>query len=232
MKKYVLLLLGVVNFAAFGMDNAPDSFERIADQMPMIFEYMRSLGTDNDVDEAFRALAYCNKRLSGAVFNEYFNRDFLPRLQGSAYPKEPLYFIMAHRGFAEELNTGKFLWVARHYLRNGHNPNDLINDQHYSSRTQFQSVVFFGDQKLAKVMMEFGADPYKTVFFCRSGGPNCNFNAFHWEQMAVKKFSFDELEYVRYPKGSEPEGWLKDLCKQVEAEREKAALAMANNIER
>lgn len=212
-----------MSISVSGMDNAGDCFELIPDQMPKIFEYIRY--SNKYVEKDCRALASCNKRLSaGVVFNQYFNCEFLPRLQSGIYSKDPLYYIIQHRYRDELLDEKKHLWVARHYLRDlrkGYDSNDLAEDENPRKKTLFQMAVSLGDRGLAKVMLEHGADQYKRVPFCISGGPNCNFNAFHWEQKAVQKCSFDSLENVIYSEGNEPEGWLKSLCKQLQAEKEK-----------
>jgi hypothetical protein len=218
MNKYILILIGMMNFSVLGMDQPQDCFQLIPDQMPKVFEYIRY--SDEDVERNHKALACCNKRLSsGVVFNEYSKYEFLPRLEQGAMAQMPLRFIVSWRSFAGLSDTKRYFWVARHYLNNGqHSLNDeiLFDDV---KKTLLHEAICKHDRKYVQLLLEHNADPYKIVLFAKIGGPNCYFNAFHWQQLGLG-FSFDDLEHKKYSKGNEPDGWLKDMVEEIEKKKQ------------
>lgn len=206
----------MMSFSILSMDRPGDGYEWSPDFVKTIIgDLYRSHANIDEYEKDCRALACCNKALSSFVLKAYTLCHPIQYI-----PNGPLYFIAQERRNLPNISLSRYcLWQAMCYLKNGHSADSEINSCFPTRKTLLHEAICNGDKAYVQLMLKCGADPYKAVSFGINGGPICNLNAFHWYQVSQNNWSLDSLEYVKYTKGNEPEGWLLDLCYAIDKEK-------------
>jgi hypothetical protein len=161
-------------------------------------------------EEASVALSCVNKRLAVAIPYEYF-REHWSRKQYSS-PLEQL--LLAYDLAKNKPKGNKYLRIAECFLRDGANPNGFCPQFHCHL---LDEAAKRQDKDFARLLLRYGANPYLKVSLV---GHCSSFNAFHFARQR-SNVSFEDMVHLQYERGNEPEGWLLELCGEVEEEKKK-----------
>jgi len=156
------------------------------------------------------ALSCTNKRLSEVIPYEKFRLDWNRKI----YPNPLEQLLVTHNAIKNEPKGNRYLRIAECFLRDGASPNGFCPDfrchlLHEAAKRK--------DKDFARVLLRYGADPYEKislVWHCYL------FNAFHFARVG-EGAAFEEVGSFSYDKGSEPAGWLLELCREVEEGKER-----------